>query len=80
MELVRQIYELTKSYPQNENYGLINQMRRAAISVSANISEGAARNIKKEFTVSPYGPRFLERIRYPFRNIFSIGLCERKES
>ena len=49
MELVRQIYELTKSYPENENYGLINQMRRAAISVSANISEGAARNTKKEF-------------------------------
>ena len=34
MELVGQIYELTKSYPQSENYGLINQMRRAAISVS----------------------------------------------
>ena len=49
MELVRQIYELTKSYPQSENYVLINQMRRAAISVSANISEGAARNTKKEF-------------------------------
>jgi len=49
MELVRQIYELTKSYPQSENYGLINQMRRAAISISANISEGAARNTKKEF-------------------------------
>ena len=48
MELVRQIYELTKSYPQSENYGLINQMRRAAISVSANISEGAARNTKSE--------------------------------
>jgi len=47
MELVGQIYELTKSYPQSENYVLINQMRRAAISVSANISEGAARNTKK---------------------------------
>jgi len=81
MELVGQIYELTKSYPQSENYVLINQMRRAAISVSANISEGAARNTKKRvYPVSPYGPRFLERIRYPLRNIFSIGLCERKES
>jgi len=49
MELVKQIYELTKSYPENESYGLINQMRRAAISISANISEGAARNTKKEF-------------------------------
>lgn len=46
--LVKQIYELTKSYPRNENYGLINQMRRSAISVPANISEGAARNTKKE--------------------------------
>ena len=49
MELVGQIYELTKTYRQSENYVLINQMRRAAISVSANISESAARNTKKEF-------------------------------
>ncbi len=47
--LIQKIYKLTKSFPIIENYGLTNQMRRAAISISANISEGAARQTKKEF-------------------------------
>ena len=47
--LIEKIYELTKGYPSSENYGLTNQMRRAAISIPANISEGAARQTKKEF-------------------------------
>jgi four helix bundle protein len=49
IDLVQNIYELTKTFPKIEEYGLINQMRRAAISVPANISEGAARQTKKEF-------------------------------
>ena len=49
IELVQKIYELTKTLPKIEEYGLTNQMRRAAISVPANISEGAARQTKKEF-------------------------------
>lgn len=49
IELVKKIYELTKSFPKSEFYGLTNQMRRAAISIPANISEGAARQTKKEF-------------------------------
>jgi four helix bundle protein len=49
MVLTEKIYELTKDYPSSENYNLTNQMRRAAISISANISEGAARQTKKEF-------------------------------
>lgn len=47
--LVQKIYELSKTFPKNEEYGLTNQMRRAAISVPSNISEGAARQTKKEF-------------------------------
>jgi four helix bundle protein len=47
--LTQKIYELTESFPRIENYGLINQMRKAAISIAANISEGAARQTKKEF-------------------------------
>ncbi len=47
--LVQKIYELTKSFPNTENYGLTAQMRKAAISVPANVSEGAARQTKKEF-------------------------------
>ena len=47
--LIEKVYELTKDYPSSENYSLTNQMRRAAISIPANISEGAARQTKKEF-------------------------------
>ena len=47
--LTEKIYELTKSFPGTETYGLTNQMRRAAISIPGNISEGAARQTKKEF-------------------------------
>ncbi len=49
IELVQIIYELTKSFPKNEVYGLTNQMRRAAISIPSNIGEGAARQTKREF-------------------------------
>jgi four helix bundle protein len=47
--LIQKIYELTRSFPNIEIYGLTSQMRRAAISIPANISEGAARQTKKEF-------------------------------
>lgn len=43
------IYESTKQFPKDEMYGLTSQMRRAAASIPSNISEGAARNTKKEF-------------------------------
>jgi len=49
IELVQKIYELTETFPKSEFYGLTNQMRRAAVSIPANISEGAARQTKKEF-------------------------------
>ncbi len=47
--LVKQIYNLTNSFPNSEQFGLTSQLRRASISVSSNIAEGAARNGNKEF-------------------------------
>lgn len=47
--LALEIYTLTKSFPKNEQYGLISQIRRAAISISANIAEGYERNYRKEY-------------------------------
>ena len=49
MSLVKQVYQVTASFPKAEIYGLISQMRRAAVSIPSNISEGAARLGDREF-------------------------------
>ncbi len=48
-ELTLLVYKLTVSFPKEELYSLISQMRRSAISVTANIVEGQSRQTKKEF-------------------------------
>ena len=47
--LATEVYKLTELFPKAEIYGLVSQMRRAAVSVSSNIAEGAARHSNKEF-------------------------------
>ncbi|MAZ73614.1 MAG: four helix bundle protein [Flavobacteriaceae bacterium] len=49
MDLGVETYKITNSFPAIEKYGLTSQMRRAAVSIPSNISEGAARESKKEF-------------------------------
>jgi four helix bundle protein len=49
MGLVKEVYKVTLGFPKHEIYGLTNQIRRAAVSVPANISEGSARMRPKEF-------------------------------
>jgi len=49
MDMVEEVYNLTKSMPYSELYGLTSQIRRAAVSVPSNIAEGAARSSNKEF-------------------------------
>ena len=43
------IYRITKSYPKEETYGLIDQMRRSSISIIANIAEGCGKQHTKDF-------------------------------
>ncbi|HET6442100.1 MAG TPA: four helix bundle protein [Phycisphaerae bacterium] len=54
MELVELIYEATRTFPDEERFGLVAQMRRSAVSVPSNIAEGFGRARKAEFR------RFLE--------------------
>jgi four helix bundle protein len=45
--LAKKIYAITSQFPEKENYGLTRQIQRSAVSVSANIAEGQARNSSK---------------------------------
>ena len=49
IQLVKEIYVVTSAFPKEETYGLVSQMRRAAISIPSNIAERAARGGTKEF-------------------------------
>jgi len=49
MELAEKTYALTMDFPQKEQYGIVSQIRRSAISIPSNIAEGAARHSNKEF-------------------------------
>ena len=49
MQLSRTIYRLTTGYPSEKRFGLISQMRRAAVSIPSNLAEGAARSSNNEF-------------------------------
>jgi four helix bundle protein len=49
-ELVLTVYKVTRSFPSDERFGLTSQLRRAAVSIVANIVEGCARESQKEFS------------------------------
>jgi four helix bundle protein len=49
MELVTEVYRVTRNFPKDELYGPTSQLRRSAISVPSNLAEGHGRNSRKEF-------------------------------
>lgn len=49
MELVLSVYNIEKYLPTNEKYSLVDQMKRASVSIPSNIAEGFGRNSQKEF-------------------------------
>jgi four helix bundle protein len=47
-ELVKEVYNLTNAFPKEEKYCLVDQLKRAAISISSNIAEGSSRFSSKD--------------------------------
>ena len=54
IDLADEVYRLTREFPDYERFGLANQMRRAAMSISSNVAEGSSRSSNKDFV------RFIE--------------------
>ncbi|MGA3066523.1 MAG: four helix bundle protein [Tepidisphaeraceae bacterium] len=51
IDLVEAVYRISRRFPQNEQFGLINQLRRASVSVPCNIAEGQGRRLRKQFAM-----------------------------
>lgn len=88
-QLVLEVYRVTQRFPVEERYGLINQMRRAAVSVPANIVEGHKRSSRREFVYfMTVAEGSLEEVKYDLRlgkdlhyitDESTRGLCDRTE-
>jgi len=50
VDLAVSIYALTKTFPSTEMYGIVDQMRRASVSIPSNLAEGAGRGSNKDFS------------------------------
>ena len=63
-QLVLETYRLTKNFPSEEKYGLVSQMRKAAVSICANIAEGGKKSTKDYLRFLEIANGSLEETRY----------------
>ena len=78
-QLALKVYRLTRSFPKEETYGLISQMRRAAVSVPANIAEGFKRRRRLDKArVMNVAQGSLEELKYYFILSGDLGYASPK--
>lgn len=76
-QLAIEIYKMTKLFPQEEKFGLVSQMRRAAVSIPANVAEGfAKRSIKDKSNFYNIAQGSLEELKYYIILSKDIGYTE----
>ncbi len=73
-QLVVKIYSITKEFPSDEKFGIVNQMRSAAVSVSSNFAEGSSRNSQKD-QANFYGMAYSSLMELLNQLIISNELC-----
>lgn len=80
LELVTEVYQFSKKLPKDEQFGIVAQMRRASVSVPANIAEGAARQSTREFIrflyISKGSLSELETLLYVTRNLYQEDITK----
>ena len=74
VDFVIEIYRITKEFPADERYGLVSQMRRAAVSIPSNLAEGAAKGTNEYIQCIRIAIGSEVRIRYTIRNLLSTWL------
>ena len=81
MELAKRIYRITQGFPNEEKFGLVSQMRRAAVSIPSNIAEGQARHTTKEFIqFVSHAEGSVAELDTQLRSGVELGYCVRKET
>ncbi len=81
-ELCKEIYKVTKTFPPSEQFGLVAQVRRAAVSVSSNLAEGMSRTTPRDqvrFVEIAYGSLmevFCQIILAGDAELISADVCE----
>lgn len=74
--LVLEVYKITKEYPVDERFGLVSQMRRAAVSIPANIAEGfKKRGLKDKTNFYNIAEGSLEELRYYLILLKDLQYC-----
>ena len=72
VDFIEEIYRLTRSFPKEEQFGMVTQMRRAAVSVSANIAEGSSRATSRDYL------NFISQARGSLREVESLVLVSKR--